>query len=532
MVSENTLLQKAVGVLVGFDRLIFHGHLMAFFSPGAMERYLARAGVLIKDLKDFLPRKSEEILLAAKRFAADHGRPYTYLEGASTRASGDPKLEKARAIAERDHIREGLICVFSVLENCSSFKTRFCPKAGHPVIARAPRKCLHLYFYFLDREFGFIHVRLQTWFPFQIQVYINGRDWLGRLLDRAGIGYRRYDNAFVSVDDLLAAQALAQDLAHRAMASPLAAIARQVNALLPEIKAYGFGHYYWCVDQAEIATDIMFRSREDLAEFLPDLLDHGIRAFSPPDILRFLGRKLHPSYKGEVITRFNRRPEGCRLRHWAGRNSIKMYDKLSVLRIETTINNPRDFKVFKTIVKDGQKSWRWCPMGKGVANLWRYAQIGQRANRRYLDAMDAVQPQGKAIEALDDLCRSRTRDGKRTARFHPVTRHDADLFSAVLDGAHHLRGFRNRDLVRRLYPSPPATRLESRRRAAVVTRAISKLRGHSLIARIPRTRRYRATRLGQQVMYAAVSYRNPDFPRLYAQAPEVPSHAQHIEVPE
>ncbi len=518
MVSENTLLQKARGVLVGFDRLIFHGHLMAFFVPGAMERYLDRSGLLIKGLKDFRPEKSNGILAAAKAFAADRGRPYEYLEGASTRASGDPKLEKARAIAERDKVEEGLICVFSVLENCRSFKTRFSREKGHPVIVLAPRKCLHLYFYFIDREFGFMHVRLQTWFPFQIQVYINGREWLSRLMDRLGVGYERYDNAFVSVQDLAVAQTLADDIAHRAMAGPLSAIARQVNSLLPEIKAFGFGHYYWCIDQAEVATDVMFSSREELEELLPDLYHHGIRAFSPPDILRFLGRKLHPSYKGEVVTRFNRRPEGCRLRHWAGRNSIKMYDKLSVLRIETTINNPRDFKVVKTTLENDEKSRRWCPMGKGVANLWRYAQIGQRVNRRYLDAMDAVQPQGKAIEALDDLCRSRTKDGRRIARFHPVTRRDTDLFTAVLDGGHHLRGFRNRDLARLLYTSPATTRTEARRRAAALTRQIAKLRGHGLVARIPYTRRYRVTMLGLRVMYAAVTYRNPDFPELYAAA--------------
>ncbi len=36
------------------------------------------------------------------------------------------------------------------------------------------RKCLHFYFYFLDPEFGFLHVRAQSWLPFTIQIYIYG----------------------------------------------------------------------------------------------------------------------------------------------------------------------------------------------------------------------------------------------------------------------------------------------------------------------------------------------------------------------
>jgi hypothetical protein len=63
------------------------------------------------------------------------------------------------------------------------------------------RKCLHFYFYFLDPEFGFMHVRVQSWLPFTIQIYVNGHEWLCRQLDRRGIGYQRYDNALLSIDD-------------------------------------------------------------------------------------------------------------------------------------------------------------------------------------------------------------------------------------------------------------------------------------------------------------------------------------------
>ena len=520
MASEQTILQDGVqGTLTTFDRLIFRGHLMSFFVPGAMERYLRRADVLVKDFKRFALRQSNRVLDAAKDFATTQGRPYEYLQGACTRKTGDPKQEQARAIAEQDGIQEGLICVFRVLENCGSFKVRFSQTFKCPEIVRAPRKCLHLYFYFLDPEFGLMHVRLQTWFPFQIQVYINGREWLSRRLDRQGITYERYDNALLHIGNIPAAQEIADAFAHRRWAGPLTALARTVNPLLAEIEAAGFGSYYWCTDQAEIATDIMFENRAALERVLPDLYTHALHAFSPDRVMRFLGRKLHPSYLGQVETHYHRRPEGRCVRHWAGRNSIKMYDKLSVLRIETTINNPRDFKVLKVITdEDGTKSRRWCPMGKGVANFWRYAQVGTQANRRYMDALDAVQPKGEAIEVLDDLCRSRTHRGRRVSKFHPVTQRDCLVFSAVLDGGHHIHGFRNKDLAPTLFPSPPSTPQEAKRRSALISRLIAKLRGHGLVARIPCSRLYRVTRRGLRAMSAAVRYRTPDFPNLFANA--------------
>ena len=72
----------------------------------------------------------------------------------------------------------------------------------------------------------------------------------------------------------------------------------------------------------------------------------------PTDVLRFLGRKLHPALKAEVLTEAKRRPEGWRIKHRLARNWVKVYDKASVLRVETTINNPREFRVLRVLTDD------------------------------------------------------------------------------------------------------------------------------------------------------------------------------------
>ena len=214
-----------------------------------------------------------------------------------------------------------------------------------------------------------------------------------------------------------------------------------------------------------------------------------------------------------MVTDHKRRPEGRRIKHRLRRNWLKFYDKYSVLRVETTINNPREFKVLK-LIKDrrGRKRRRWVEMGKGVANLWRYLQIGERSNRRYLQALAQVQPKRQAIVELDRLCCGRLVSGRRHARFNPVSAQDCELFKAVLSGSHAINGLRNRDLAACLYPAASRTPEEANRRCARVSRLIAKLRGHALLAKVPGSRLYRVTPKGHRVMSAALRFRQLDFP--------------------
>jgi hypothetical protein len=507
--------RAVVGTLSTFDRLVFKGHLTQFFPKGAFAMFLSRQNVLLKGFKDYVREVSESLKAHAERMAADAGRPFQYLQSATTKSQGQSKEDLAREIAERDGIEEGLVCVFSVLEPCDSFTVKGNRETHRLQVVRRRRKCLHFYFYMLDAEFGLMHVRLQSWFPFQIQIWVNGREWLARQLDREGIGYQRYANTFLRIDDLPRARKLCERLARRRWPRVLNALARSVNPMLQVIRRSGFGGYYWVADQAEYATDVMFKDRRSLEAIMPDLINHATSTFGAQDVFRFLGRKLNGNFQGEVTTDLKRRQEGRRVKHRMKRNSIKMYDKGSVLRIETTINNPREFKVLRVEVDDtGQRSRRWKPMAKGVANLWRYAQVSLQSNGRYLEALAYVQPKGKAVQELDRLCRPRVVRGTRCARFNPVAAQDCTLFQAVLNGDHALNGFRNRDLRAHLYPSPARSKAEERRRGEHTSRKIAKLRAHGLIYPVRGSRLYRPTKRGLAVMTAAVQYRNTIFPAL------------------
>ena len=181
---------KINGVLSCFDRMLFRGYL-PLMSGAAMAQFLMSEKVRCDNLKTFLIDNAERVKAHAQEMAASAGRPYIYL------ASAGMKMERhARELVESDEISEGLVCIFAKLEPCKSFSFKY--HKTYPFVNAAKRKCLHIYYYFMDREFGLVHVQIQTWFPLRMQVFVNGHDWLARKLDAAKIKYTQCDNVFVA----------------------------------------------------------------------------------------------------------------------------------------------------------------------------------------------------------------------------------------------------------------------------------------------------------------------------------------------
>jgi hypothetical protein len=184
-----------------------------------------------------------------------------------------------------------------------------------------------------------------------------------------------------------------------------------------------------------------------------------------------------------------------------------------VLRVETVINRPSDFRVLRfESDRSGRRRGRWVRMNKAVHNLWRYVQIGEATNRRYLSALVEAKPTAAATSQLDSLCQPRLHRGRHYSRFNPVFRADADLFQAVLSGEHLIKGFSNRDLQNRLWNTPSRDPIQTRHRCRRVSRLIQQLRGHALVAKIQGRRRYRLTLLGRRLLAAAIHYRQRAFP--------------------
>ena len=351
-----------------------------------------------------------------------------------------------------------------------------CPDRNGPSSSADSRQQRVLYYYFLDREFGLIHVRLQTWLPFTVQVYVNGHEWLAQQMVHKKLGFVQQHNAFTQLDDPDKAQRIADRFAKLDWPKILDRWAKQVNPLLREL----FPGYpvHWVVDQAEYATDLLFQSRAALAGLYRALLDYAVRTFTPKDILGFLGRKWDRRFDGEVHTHYeDDRWFGTRIKHRMKSNWLKMYDKFGlILRVETVINSPKEFWVYRTQWhRDGTSSVGYYPMTKSVASLVDYQEQALACNRRYLDALAVVDDPTPAYQDLRQLTEPKVVDGRSYAGFNPARRDDVRLFRAVLDGDHIARGFRNADirepLFGRLLKAEPATACQCGGGAAAQTPA-------------------------------------------------------------
>ncbi len=313
---------KINGVLSTFDRIIIKGHIRQFYSPSGKRHFLSANNILYKDFGSYANNVTEHLKSHVKQLTDNLSRPYIYLNL--------PKISKestALQVLNDNPIESGLICTISTVELCSSLQVVPDKETQKLELKNVNRKCICFYFYFLDPEFGFMHVKLQSWFPFMIQVYINAREYLAKKLDKEGIEYRQYDNSFAYISDVERAQEIADKIESVKLTGRLDAIAYKLNPYLSIIQdTFGMG-YYWCVDQCEYATDIMFNNREDLEEIYPSLVEHALVNFKCEDVMTFLGRKMHHAFQGEVVSDIKKRPQGIRIKHRMKSNTIKMYDK-------------------------------------------------------------------------------------------------------------------------------------------------------------------------------------------------------------
>src|SRR6266446_3367387 len=268
-------------------------------------------------------------------------------------------------------------------------------------MVRSMRKCLFVYQYWIDPVFGFMSARLQTWFPFALYVYMNGRERLARQMDRVGLPYQRHDHCFSWIEDCTRAQTLLEDQLKTDWVPALDACAARAHPLFEELFAWYPMRYYWTCFQSEGAMDIVFRDPEQLRRLYPQLIHLGRVGFSSPDVMRFLDKKVSrqgdaaSSQAHAVVSDVKMRREGVRIKHRLGKNSIKLYDKAyaelgAVLRPEVTINAPQQFRVFrhKTGQQEGPMQWR--TLRAGIADLHRRAEVSQKALDRYCTALARV----------------------------------------------------------------------------------------------------------------------------------------------
>lgn len=513
-----TFLQRfgsvVLGVLNGLDRLVFRGKLCALYSPEGMNIYLDANKVLRKDFDQHTKEVTKNVLQASLIEKAKALNRFAYLGSTKT-----DKDKVARRFAKKQGISPGLVCVLQCVEPCWSYGLESVDQ--RLTVRGKQRKCSHLYHYYLDPRFGWMYVRLQTWFPFEMQIYLNGREWLTRTLEQQGLKYRRSDNKILWVEDWPRAQALLDEQLQTHWPSVLDAYQQVVHPLHPHLLGKLSNlHYNWTVYQSEWATDVAFVSRQELAKWMR-LWQWQALNYSSTEILRFLGRSGHlqGNYDWDVETEYKRFYEGLRIKHWVDKNSLKLYDHLNVGRVELTINDVEFFKVYRASQADPDGPLDWRSMRRSVADLYRRAEVSQKVNERYLASMATVKETRTVKELVEPLCKRAPEPVKKTATaatkaprrvraLNPWSAEDAALLAAIGDPKWMVSGLRNRDLVAVLYPNAPTDAVQKRRRSARVTRLLRMLRGHGLLQKVPKTHRYQINENARAALSALLAAAN------------------------
>ena len=479
------------------------------------KNWLFQIGCPLTKYKEFALSLTAEIDDHVRHIAFNNKMNVIYLESAATKRRGLSKDDMARKIALDSKVSTGLVCIFKTLEVCRTISPDFNKRDNKIILKSKSAKCSHYYFYFIDKDFGWVHVRLQSWIPFSIQVYLNGHEVMARQFDNNRIKYEMYENSFTKISNLQAANKLRDRLINRKWPRALNRLARIVNPHYAFLRSANRIGYWWVTDQMEISTDVLFRKRSKLEAIMPEITRHSMNELGCRDVLRFFGRKPHGNYKGDTSVDLKQRPEGVRVKFYMKGNSVKCYDKWSVLRFETTINRPREFKALKKVQIDKKARLAWVPMGKSVKYFSRYFAIGCATNKRYYGALSKLRAMDKPIKELDRVCHSRMVNGKRTAKFNPLTNEDHRLFKAVLDGRNLLGGFRNANILSSMYPETSEEVGVNARLRNQISRKLIKLVRHGLIAKFPRSHRYRITPTGLKILSAFIRYRSIDFPENY-----------------
>jgi hypothetical protein len=479
-------------VLTSFDRVVLMGTLPDFGHAQAATRELYRRHIRIFDFPKFANGIRESIRAHAETLAAESEVAIEFVRKADIR-----KEDVVAKVLARRGTEPGLVHILSAMESCTSYQPWHDKQTGKTYLRPDSGKCLHYYFYFMDKELGLCYLRVPTWAPFRLQFYWNGHNWLAQQLTKRGIGFKQLDNVFLSIDDPEQAQKLVHGFSEKQLHRRLNKIAAHYcPAILKEFHA----GYHWSVMQVELATDIVFQKPEYLGPLYDSLVRTAVHGVKADQVATFLGRRLDPRYLGEVGNDFQTRIQGTRIKHHMGRAAgIKMYDKFGhILRIETVANDVSFFKHHRRVEhRDGTWEMKLAPVRKTIYSLGALVDLMGAANRRYLEFLSALDDSSPGARQLDRVT-SPVREGERTYRgFNLLAKDDVTLLRAISRGEFNISGFQNKNLRQQL------SAFDGRQ----ISQLLKRLRSHGLIKKIGRTYKYYLTQLGRRVAATVLKLR-------------------------
>jgi len=477
MPSVKTLLDRHVTFSVEcVDRLYLNGYVPKLQTSGQVVKFLCGCRGKRIPSPALLGQITEDFVRRVKAYAAEHDIPIVEFER-------DQSKEEVAARYFKTFTKDsGVVMIGVAQEKLYGIRSAKSKKPGRMFnFFRGTVFVNHYYFYLLDRHFGPAFVKIGSYAPYPVKIWLNGHEWAKRALSAAGVAFTALDNGFATVAD----PAKLQEICNRLSSAHLENFFRRWLDILPipftpEDRAAGYT-YRLSILQMEMSVTHVFdrpvHGREFFEEVIRDHLDLG----RPENIQLLFGRQIRSTTPGTFRTRIFTRDVEPSLYVYYKRAKLKQYFKEGrALRTELTFNDTRDFRI-----------------GRDISNFDRLRTIGRDVNARLLEheclAHDCALPD----DAFRQVVLPSISDGQRAPALRYGEPRAMAVFAALCAFIHLLEGFTNQQLrsqIARLLGIDPEKYTRAR-----MTYDLRRLRLKGLIVRIDGTRRYRLTRHGLQV---------------------------------
>src|SRR5229473_6892395 len=201
-----------------FDRIVIQGYLPLLTREEHIVHFFRDVHRIYPITKEALRARTTEYQQWVEAFARTHRIPIEWPDDKMLKAKGLKREDYVRPYCQRmiRRNRFGVYFIFKSMEQGPTFRSRL-PKfptedPNYRPIKRIRSRYTHYYFYIRDDVLGPLIVCVGSFLPFQTTYYLNGHHYIAGELQRAGIRFRRDDNAFLAIDDLNALPAAADRL--------------------------------------------------------------------------------------------------------------------------------------------------------------------------------------------------------------------------------------------------------------------------------------------------------------------------------
>jgi hypothetical protein len=338
------------------DRIVIQGYLPLLTREEHIVHFFRDVHRIYPITKEALRQRTQEYQQWVEAFAQEHQLPIEWADNKALKAKGLTREEYVRPYGrrmERRH-RYGPYFIFKSLDQGPKFHVS-APKAptqdpDYRIIRRTRGRYTHYYFYIRDDVLGPFIVCVGSFLPFQTTYILNGHHVIAGELQRAGVPFRRDDNAFLAIGDVVALQAAADRLSPAIIRKRLDYWTRVVGPKFsPADRTAVNLRRDYSLNQVEYCRNFVFRRRFPVHQIFERACELGVFRLTADVITQIFGVRKHTRLRGKLHTMLEKVDRGHHvLRVYCKSLVARLYEKFGTfLRVEICVNRLKDLGLNK-----------------------------------------------------------------------------------------------------------------------------------------------------------------------------------------